>query len=157
MRHGADCSSCPRRRGLSNTGINIFSLLCPVCLINLPSCYLSERGDELSHLSPRHTMQLKVNRRQQKQEKVHFYPFFSSFLTRGFVYRSPLKFPPPLPSSCCMLPPPSCCFFAFPDNVMQVDNIEDEQSRCHRGGGCCTGEVKKYSFQIGFSPPFAIC
>lgn len=43
-------------------------------------------------------MQLKVNRHRQKQEKVHFYPFSSSFLTRGFVYRRLWSHPPFLPS-----------------------------------------------------------
>lgn len=112
-----------------------------------------QRRHQLSHLSQQHTMQLKVNRHQQKQEKVHFYPFFSSFLTRGLVYWTLWSF---LPLLLLLPPPPPCWLFAFPDNVMQVDNIEDEQSRHHRGG-CCTGEVKIYSFQIGFSPWFTIC
>lgn len=98
-------------------------------------------------------MQLKVNRRQQKQEKSTLLPFLLLFSHQRVCLQKPLKFsPPPLPPP----PPPPCWLSAFPDNVMQVDNIEDEQSRHHRGG-CRAGEVKKYSFQIGFSPPFTIC
>lgn len=97
-------------------------------------------------------MQLKVNRHRQKQEKYTFtlsLPLFSpeGLFTEGFEVIPPSSLPQP---------PPPCGFFAFLDNVMQVHNIEDEQPR-HRRAGCCAGEVKKYSFQIGFSPLFAIC
>lgn len=40
---------------------------------------------------------------------------------------------------------------------MQVDNIEDEPLRRHRGGRRRAGEVAEYSFQMRFSPLLAIC
>lgn len=96
-------------------------------------------------------MQLKVNRHRQRQEKVHFYPFFSSFFTREFIYWT-LWSLPPLPCS-PQPPPPWRLSASFKTSWRRYTILKMSN------GGTTeeAGEVKKYSFQIGFSLPLCIC
>lgn len=85
-----------------------------------------------------------------KARKVHFYPFFSSFLTRGFVYIS-LWSPPALPSAAAS-PMLALCIPWHCDAGTQYWGwaaVTPQRRLPHRWS-------HKYSFQIGFSPPFTI-
>lgn len=88
-----------------------------LCLINLPACLLSlwmkgrerrRRRHELSHLSPRHTMQLKVNGHQQKQEKKYTFTLSSPLFSPEGLFTEAFEVPPPLFSSPLLSSSPLC-------------------------------------------------